>query len=159
MLGRSQAETGLLMTPWPVAVAFMAPLAGRLADRYAAGILGSGGLAVLALGMLMMAWLPSGPSTFDIVWRMGICGAGFGFFQAPNLRTILASAPPHRSGGASGIIAISRLLGQTLGAALVALCLGLFPERGTVLALGLGAAFAAVAAIASLSRLVVSNKP
>ena len=47
-LGHSAAETGLLMTPWPVGVALAAPIAGRLADRYPAGILGSAGLLTLA---------------------------------------------------------------------------------------------------------------
>ena len=56
---------------------------------------------------------------------MLVCGAGFGFFQSPNLRAIMSSAPPGRSGGASGIVATSRLLGQSIGAALVALCFGI----------------------------------
>ncbi|MEA2919790.1 MAG: transporter, family, multidrug resistance protein, partial [Bradyrhizobium sp.] len=39
ILGRSQVETGFFMTPWPFVVAVMAPIAGRLSDRYRAGIL------------------------------------------------------------------------------------------------------------------------
>jgi DHA2 family multidrug resistance protein-like MFS transporter len=157
VLGRSQVETGLLMTPWPAAVALAAPLAGRLSERYAVGLLGGGGLVVLTLGMLCLTLMPSAPSTFDIVWRMALCGAGFGFFQSPNLKALMASAPPERAGGASGIIATSRLLGQTIGAALVALCLGLLPGRGAVVALGVGAGFAAAASFASFFRLVVSQ--
>jgi DHA2 family multidrug resistance protein-like MFS transporter len=107
--------------------------------------------------MLCLTLMPSAPSTFDIVWRMALCGAGFGFFQSPNLKALMASAPPERAGGASGIIATSRLLGQTIGAALVALCLGLLPGRGAVVALGVGAGFAAAASFASFFRLVVSQ--
>ena len=51
VLGRSQVETGFLMTPWSLVVALMAPLAGRLSDRYPPGLLGGIGLAVLAVGM------------------------------------------------------------------------------------------------------------
>src|SRR5690606_2545096 len=40
VLDRSVAATGLLMTAWPLAVGVAAPLSGRLADRYAAGLLG-----------------------------------------------------------------------------------------------------------------------
>src|SRR6202035_1497912 len=47
LLGRSQVETGFFMTPWPLVVAIMAPLGGRLSDRYSAGILGGPGLVVL----------------------------------------------------------------------------------------------------------------
>jgi hypothetical protein len=55
----------------------------------------------------------------EMAWWMAICGVGFGFFQSPNNRTILASAPPDRAGSASGILATARLVGQTFGAALV----------------------------------------
>lgn len=153
-LGRTQVETGYLMTPWPVAVAVMAPIAGRLSERYPAGILGGIGMVLLSCGMASLLFLPAAPGAIDIGWRMVLCGAGFGFFQTPNLRALMTSAPPERSGGASGIIATSRLLGQTLGAALVALCLGLFPAKGTIVALGLGAAFAVAASIVSFLRLL-----
>ncbi|TAL77669.1 MAG: MFS transporter [Beijerinckiaceae bacterium] len=156
VLDRSQVATGLLMTPWPAAVAITAPLAGRLSDRYAVGILGGCGLVVLAIGMACMTFMPQAPSTFDICWRMVVCGAGFGFFQSPNLKALLASAPHERAGGASGIVATSRLLGQTVGAALVALCLGLMSIHGTVVALGIGAAFAAAGSLASFLRLAAS---
>jgi len=153
-LQRDPVQTGFLMTPWTVLVALSAPVAGRLADRYAAGALGGLGLALLSAGMAAMALLPASPHTADIVWRMALCGIGFGLFQAPNLKALMASAPPERSGGASGVIAIARLLGQTTGAALVALCFGLAGEQqGPVWALVLGAASAALAALASTARL------
>ncbi|TNC10111.1 MFS transporter [Methylobacterium terricola] len=154
-LGRSQVETGFLMTPWPVVVALMAPVAGRLSDRYPPSVLGGIGLAILALGMGLLAALPPEPSVVGLAWRMALCGAGFGFFQAPNLRAIMTSAPPSRSGGASGIVATARLLGQTTGAALVAACFAVAAAHGPALALGLGAAFAGIASVVSLSRLAV----
>ena len=67
----------------------------------------------------------------------------------------MSSAPPQRAGAASGVIAVSRLLGQALGAALVALCFGLAAAQGPTWALRLGACTAAVAALASLARLRV----
>jgi len=83
---------------------------------------------------------------------MAICGAGFGFFQSPNLRMLMSSAPSSRAGGASGVITIARLLGQTLGAALVALCFFLDVRHGGIAALVLGAGFAGAAGVASLAR-------
>jgi DHA2 family multidrug resistance protein-like MFS transporter len=153
VLHRSAVETGLLITPWAVVVALAAPFAGRLSDKHAPGLLGGVGLAVLCLGMVSMAMLTPQASTLDIVARMMICGAGFGFFQSPNLKALMSAAPPERSSGASGIIALARLTGQTTGAALVALCFGLGAERGPLWALGLGAGFAAVASVASFARL------
>ena len=156
-LGRTQVEIGLLMTPWPVAVAIMAPIAGRLSDRYPAGILGGFGLAVLSIGLLLMCFMPAAPSVVDISWRMLVCGMGFGFFQAPNLKALMTSVPPERSGGASGIVATARLFGQSVGAALVALCFGVSALHGSRLALGLGAGFAGAACLASFLRLLTSN--
>ena len=153
-LGRGEVATGLLMTPWPLTVAVVAPFAGRLSDHYSAGLLGGIGLAALSAGLALLALLPADPSTFDIVWRMTVCGFGFGFFNTPNNRAMIVSAPRERTGGASGMLATARLLGQTTGAALVALVFGLAPAHGSTVALGLGAGFAGVAAAVSSTRLL-----
>ncbi len=159
VLGRGQVDTGLLMTPWPLAVAAIAPIAGRLADRRPAGILGGLGLALLSAGLVLVALLPRHPPAGAIVWRMALCGLGFGLFQSPNNRAIIASVPRVRSGNASGVISSARLLGQTTGAALVALAFGLTARhggigRGTLISITLAAAFAAAAAVLSGLRLV-----
>jgi DHA2 family multidrug resistance protein-like MFS transporter len=159
VLQRTQVETGFFMTPWPLVVAFMAPIAGRLSDRYKVGLLGGIGLALLTVGMVLLATLPASPGIADIVWRMAICGAGFGFFQAPNLKALMSSAPPGRSGSASSIVATARLTGQTIGAALAALCFGLADRDGAVLALALGAGFAALGSVMSFLRLIVVPRP
>jgi MFS transporter, DHA2 family, multidrug resistance protein len=156
ILLRTQVETGFLMTPWPLVVAFMGPIGGRLSDRYPAGILGGIGLALLCVGMVLMATLPAAPGVANIVWRMAFCGFGFGFFQTPNIKTLMSSAPPGRSGSASGIVATARLTGQTIGAALAALCFGLAGREGATLALALGAGFAALGSVMSFLRLAVA---
>ncbi|APX86418.1 MFS transporter [Methylorubrum extorquens] len=126
-LGFSETRTGFLMTPWPLAIAAMSPFAGRLADRVPPGLLGSLGLVLLAVGMAALALLPEAPTTFDIVWRLTLSGIGFGLFQSPNNKVIITSAPRERSGGASGMQASARLVGQSLGAAWVAVLFGLVP--------------------------------
>ncbi len=153
VLGYTQIETGFLITPWSVVVALAAPIAGRLSDRYSSGMLGGVGLALLCLGMVSMALMPAHPSVLSIAWRMMLCGAGFGFFQSPNIRAIMTSAPPERSGGASGMVGTVRLLGQSTGAALVAACLHVSTTHGAVAALWLGAVFAGLASMASFMRL------
>jgi DHA2 family multidrug resistance protein-like MFS transporter len=152
-LALDQVTTGFLMTPWPLTVAVIAPFSGRLADRYPAGLLGGCGMAVMALGLAAASLLPAHPSILDIVWRMALCGVGFGFFNTPNNRAILTSAPPARTGGASGMQATARLLGQTMGAALVALVFAAVPEGGPTATLVIAACVAAVASLVSFSRI------
>ena len=148
-----QVTTGLLMTPWPLIVAVIAPFIGRLADRYPAGLLGGCGMVVMALGLFAMSMLPDHPTALDIVWRMTVCGIGFGFFNTPNNRAIITSAPPVRTGGASGMQATARLFGQSVGAAMVALVFTAFPANGTTVALVIAGVAAVVAACVSFSRL------
>ena len=151
--GYTAVQTGLIITPWPLAIAVAAPIAGRLADRYPAGLLGGIGLVVFAVGLVALAFLPQRPDFQEVAWRMVICGFGFGFFQAPNNRALIASAPRNRSGGASGMLGTARLLGQTMGAALVALLFGRIGEHATVYALFIAAGFAMSAAAVSSLRL------
>jgi DHA2 family multidrug resistance protein-like MFS transporter len=153
VLGRSPVETGFLLTPWPVLVGIMGPISGRLSDRYPSGLMAGIGLLVLCAGMLALLWMPDAPSTFSIAWRMAVCGAGFGLFQAPNMKAIMGSAPRERAGGASGIVATARLTGQASGAALVAGCLVLSEHHGTSYALAAAAAIALLGAANSFARL------
>ncbi|HTT85090.1 MAG TPA: MFS transporter [Rhizomicrobium sp.] len=151
--GFSAVQIGLLITPWPLAIVVAAPIAGHLADRYSAGLLGGVGLLTFSAGLLALAFLPQRPEYGDIVWRMVLCGLGFGLFQSPNNRALLSSAPRHRSGGASGMLGTARLLGQTIGAALVALLFGQIPAQATNYALLIACVFAFGAACVSSLRL------
>lgn len=123
VMGRSPFESGLLLTTWPVATAFTAPLAGRLTERLDVGILGTIGMTALTIGFVSLALLPPDPNSLDILWRGAICGAGFGFYQAPNNHAILSSVPRERSGNAAAVISVMRLSGQSTGAALAAIVL------------------------------------
>jgi DHA2 family multidrug resistance protein-like MFS transporter len=152
VMHRTPVATGLLVTPWPLLVAVAAPLAGRLTARYPAAILGTIGLVILAAGLLLLALLPAAPADWDIVWRMGICGIGFGFFQTPNNTALMTAGPIERSGAASGMVGMARTIGWSLGSALVALIFELAGSHGTVVCLAVGAAFAAVGAMVSSAR-------
>ncbi|WP_375574739.1 MFS transporter [Paracidovorax oryzae] len=154
--GRSHAEAGLLITPWPLAIVAVAPLAGRLIGRVPDGLLGGIGMAVLALGLAALAGMPQDAGAFGVVWRMALCGVGFALFQSPNNHTIVTSAPLQRSGAAGGMLSTARLTGQTLGAVLLAV---IFAIQGThgghaeTVAFWLAAGSAVVAGVCSVLRL------
>ncbi len=157
-IGYSAVDIGLLMTPWPIATAIFAPISGKLSDRYPAGLLGLLGLAAFAIGLAALAILSDRTSMSDVAWRMAIAGAGFGLYQSPNNRTIQASAPRSRSGGASGMQAMARLLGQTVGAALTALIFARF-LRGAMVAVWFATGFAVIGAAVSALRLTDLPRP
>ena len=158
--GMSQLDTGLAMTPWPLTVVFVAPIAGRLSDRISAGVLGGIGLVSLTAGLLLVAFLPLHAPAWQLAWRMALCGAGFGLFQSPNNRLLVSSAPRDRSGAGSGMLSTSRLLGQTTGGALVAVVFALVTGGGGAVgqaataAVLVAAGFSAAAAVASSLRLL-----
>jgi len=155
--GRSHVDTGLLITAWPLGSIVTAPIAGRLIGRVQPGLLGCAGMWTMATGLALLALLPEQPHNADIAWRMALCGIGFALFQSPNNYLIVTSAPPHRAGGASGMLGTARLTGQSIGAVLLAVLFSLSAPRaghsgGAQLALGLAAALAAGAGLFSLLR-------
>jgi DHA2 family multidrug resistance protein-like MFS transporter len=122
-------------------------------------MLGAIGLTSMTAGFVLTALLPPDPSTANVMWRLVLCGAGFGIFAAPNNRLMMNAVPREKSGSAGGILATARTLGQTMGAALVALVFGLFDFSGggasdaAHAALWLGAAFAGTALVIGSFRM------
>lgn len=159
VLGVAPATIGFLIVPWPLAVGLFAPISGRLVERYPAGALGGLGMAVMAVGLVLVANLAPHPGFWDVAWRMALCGSGFGLFQTPNNRTLIGAAPKARSGGASGMLGTARLMGQAIGAALVAVLLSHFTREGTLLSLYMAAGFSAVAAVVSTLRVAARARP
>jgi DHA2 family multidrug resistance protein-like MFS transporter len=153
VLHRTAVATGLLITPWPLAIVLVAPAIGRLADRYPASLLSTIGLTLTATGFLLLRLLPPHPTDLDIAWRIGLAGAGFGIFQPPNNKAMITGAPKRRTGSASAMISVARLFGQTVGGMLVALTLGLVTHAPTAACLTLAAATAYTAAAVSATRL------
>ncbi len=150
---RSAVEVGLLVTPWPLLVVVAAPIAGKLTRHYSAALLGSLGLAALAIGLACLAAMPAAPSAIDVARRMAVCGIGFGFFQTPNNTTLMTAGPANRSGAAGGMRAMARIVGWCLGSALVAVVFALAHARPTIACLELACGFAASGALVSVSRL------
>ena len=151
--GMNAVETGLLMTSWPLVIVFVAPLAGSLIGKVHPGILGCFGLLLMSSGCFLLSYIPADASHIDIAWRLALCGTGFGFFQSPNNHMLLSSAPNHRAGSAGGMLATARLVGQSTGAALVALFFHLFGDGAPHDAMLLAGALTICGALSSVIRL------
>ncbi len=157
VLGRSPVEAGLLLSAWPIMSLAIASRMGHLSDRYSASLLCTLGIVVMGVSLAGFTLLPATPATWEIVLCAAIGGAGFGTFNTPNNRAIIASARREQTGRAAGVMSAARLTGQTSGAALVAIVFGLAggaqPGRGAIqAALLTGCGFIVLAAALSAVR-------
>jgi DHA2 family multidrug resistance protein-like MFS transporter len=153
-LGFSPLATGLYMTPWPLTVAIAAPTSGRLANRVSTAVLCAMGAVGLAIGLTLAAVWPLGQNIAPLIVFTVLSGLGFGFFQTPNNRNMLLSAPKARSGAAGGMQATARQTGQTSGAVIMAILFSLMP--GTTaprVGLAVGAVLAIIGAVVSCLRI------
>jgi EmrB/QacA subfamily drug resistance transporter len=117
ILERTPAEAGVLLTPIPVALGVMAPLAGGLTDRFGSRMPTVVGMLLSACALLALALLP-GNGLPETLLLLGLLGAGLGLFTPPNNSAIMGTAPPNRLGVAGGILNMTRSLGTSLGVAL-----------------------------------------
>src|SRR5262249_7437667 len=65
--GFAPSAVGAVITPWPLAMMIVAPLAGILSDRFPAGILGGIGMAIAVGALLTLAFLPAHVSQISLV--------------------------------------------------------------------------------------------
>ena len=114
----SPTKAGITLTAMPIVMALVAPLSGTLSDRIGTRLPTITGMAVLAVGLLLLSGL--GPTTppAQIALRLGIVGFGIGIFVSPNTSALMGAAPRSRQGIAAGIMATSRNIGMVLGVGL-----------------------------------------
>lgn len=157
-LGFSPAQIGFLVAVWPLTTLFVSPLVGYLADRYSAGLLGSFGLGLAAIGMLILALLTSDVSVIDIAIGLAMIGGGYAFFQQPNARIVLSAPPKDQAGSASALLSTTRLSGQTTGAAMAAIVFTIVSTGAYSQALTFSVFIMLFAILASLLRMKPSIK-
>lgn len=151
-LERSQLSVGFLMAGWPAGAAVIALIAGRLSDRYSVALLCAIGAGSMALGLLGVVLMPASISDAWLFAAMLLSGIGFGFFQTPNNRVLIGSAPRHRAGALGGLQATTRVFSQTFGAAVVSLVFGLGLTSGPMLGLVVAIFFSLIAVTVNIVR-------
>lgn len=114
--GYAPSQTGLLLTPVPIALAVMAPVAGIVTDAVGSRLPTVAGMLVAAAALLALALLPAG-SLVTTLGSLALLGVGLGLFTPPNNSAIMGSAPNNRLGVAGGILNMTRGLGTSLGVA------------------------------------------
>jgi len=119
VLGYDTRQVGLLMATVPLAVGVVSPLSGALSDRVGTRPITVVGLLAMLLGFLAMSTLTPQMSTWSYVLRYLPVGIGIGIFQSPNNSAVMGAVPRERLGVVSGLLSITRTLGQTIGIAVL----------------------------------------
>jgi EmrB/QacA subfamily drug resistance transporter len=119
VLGYGPRAVGLLMATVPVLLGVVAPVSGALSDRIGTRPITVVGLLVLVVGFYAMSSLSTQTTVLGYVLRFLPVGVGMGVFQSPNNSAVMGSVPRRRLGVASGLLSITRTLGQTTGIAIL----------------------------------------
>jgi len=119
-------QSALLFTPWPAIIVLVAPLSGRLADRFRPATLAVAGLVVFTFGLVLLATLGDHPSTWWVLTCTAICGLGFAFFQSPNNREMQGAVPMAMASSGAAVLNLNRSVAQSAGAGAVSIALVLF---------------------------------
>jgi MFS family permease len=114
-LGYPTQRVGLLLAVTPVLGGIVAPFSGALSDRFGSRIISLMGLVLMVVGCLLISTFDQSLTELGYIVRVAPFGIGLGMFQSPNNSAILGSVPQERLGIASGLMSLSRTLGQTAG--------------------------------------------
>ena len=119
ILDYSAQQTGFLIASTAVLLGVVAPASGWLSDRIGVRPVTVAGLAVLTLGYAGASSLGSDTSAVGYVLLLLPIGLGMGIFQSPNNSGVMGASPPERLGITSGMLTLTRILGQIVGVALL----------------------------------------
>jgi len=120
--GASALRAALELLPMWVAFVVVAQLSGPLANRFGARTIICAGMGAMGAGMLMFAAFLGGALP-AIEAALLVIGIGLGLNTAPIQNVAVASVPPARAGTASGLVNTARMVGATLGVAVLGLML------------------------------------
>jgi len=119
VLGYNPHQVGFLLAAIPLSAGFISPLSGILSDRFGTRVITVLGMAVLLYGYFGLTTLSEDTTAFGYIVRFLPVGLGIGIFQSPNNSAIMGAAPKKYLGIVSGLLSITRSLGQTAGIAAI----------------------------------------
>lgn len=108
---------GLLILPYSVTLSVIAPISGRLSGKYGSRYLTLAGPAVYIIALVIFTTFDKSTEMWQIIFASGVMGIGNGLFQSPSNNAIMTSVKKEELGIASGILALSRNMGNILGVA------------------------------------------
>jgi EmrB/QacA subfamily drug resistance transporter len=118
VLKLSALQAGLTTAPMSVVSMFVAPFAGRLADRIGGKWILFTGLSLFSLGMgILIASSHLNTTRWHLLPGLIVAGFGMGMTFAPLQTVAMRNVEPRMAGAASGFINTTRQLGGVIGLA------------------------------------------
>lgn len=126
--GFSPKDAGLLLMLQPAVQMLLAPVGGRLADRFPAARVATVGMVLCCGGLLLAATIGRDTPVTAVAGIMLLLGLGYAFFSTPNTSVIMGSLDTRYLGVASGLTGTMRTLGMTFSMVIVTLSFSLFMD-------------------------------
>ncbi|HNX67060.1 MAG TPA: MFS transporter [Bacteroidales bacterium] len=130
--GMEEQFSGLILMSWPVLMALLSPIAGKLSDKHNPGRLASTGMALTASGLLFLCTVTEETAIMNIILMLALLGIGFGLFSSPNTNAIMSSVEKRQLGNASGMTGTVRMVGQTLSMGIATMLLAIYMGKAKV---------------------------
>ena len=118
-MGASVIAAGLDLLPLSILYVVVSHRSGRLATRFGARAAMTAGMGLLGIGLSLLSFATAGTSLCTIELDLAILGVGLGLNTGPVNSVAVASVRPARSGTASGLLNTARMVGATLGVAIM----------------------------------------
>ena len=119
--GLDSQTAGIILLVAPLCQVVLAPIAGRLSDRYVPQILAALGMGLGTVSLFLFSFLNETTPFEFLVISMIIYGVGFGLFSLPNTNVIMGSVPPKDTSVASASVATMRTVGQAMSIGILTL--------------------------------------
>lgn len=119
-LGMSALVAGLTIMPEMVAAFIVGPFAGRMIDKIGGKLVLIFGLLCVALGLGLLAWVSAtNASWLTFVVPLVITGVGLACTLSSVMGETLRCVSPPMMGTASGMLSMTRLVGGSIGVAVI----------------------------------------
>jgi MFS transporter, DHA2 family, methylenomycin A resistance protein len=124
--GASALLAGLELLPMSLTFVIVSQLSGKIANAFGPRIPMTAGMTMMGTGLFMLALIPVNDSLFLIEAALLIIGCGLGLNTGPLNAVAVANVPTARSGTASGLVNTARMVGATLGVAVLGAVFAMF---------------------------------
>jgi MFS family permease len=117
ILGYSPLEAGVRFLPSTLMIVGVAPVAGRLSDRFGPRWLIAGGLVIVAASLFSFSRIAVDSGYLDLLPGFMLLGIGIAMTMSPMTSAAMNAVPVQKAGIASGVLSMFRMVGGSLGVA------------------------------------------